>query len=238
MDLSSKRTAIVLAGGKGTRLRPYTTTIPKPLAPVGDKPIVELMIQRLVNEGFERVILAVNHMGDLIRAYFGDGSRWNVQIAYSFEEEPLGTIGPLRVIDGLPENFLVVNADVLTDLNFRSLVERHAASDAIFTVAATRREQRIEYGVLDVQDGTLVGFQEKPVIEHMVSMGVYAASRRVLRHIPATGAFGFDQLMLTLMAAGEKVAVHHHHGFWLDIGRPDDYEIANDLIAKDKDRFV
>lgn len=238
MGQKSPRTAIVLAGGKGTRLRPYTTTIPKPLAPIGDKPIVELMIQRLVRAGFERVVLAVNHMGDLIRAYFGDGSRWNVKIAYSLEEEPLGTIGPLRVIDDLPENFLVVNADVLTDLDFMSLLEGHAASDAIFTVAATRREQRIEYGVLDVVGGSLVGFKEKPVAEHMVSMGVYAASRRVLDHIPATGAFGFDQLMLTLLAADEKVAIHHHHGFWLDIGRPDDYEIANDLIAKDKDRFI
>lgn len=238
MERANKRTAIVLAGGKGTRLRPYTTTIPKPLAPIGDKPIVELMIERLVRAGFERVVLAVNHMGDLIRAYFGDGSRWGVEISYSLEEEPLGTVGPLRIIGGLPENFLVVNADVLTDLKFMSLLESQAASDAIFTVAAIRREQRIEYGVLSVEDGTLVGFREKPVFEHMVSMGVYAASRRIVDYIPPAGPFGFDQLMLTLLAADEKVAVHHHHGFWLDIGRPDDYEVANEMIARDKDRFI
>ncbi|HUD50882.1 MAG TPA: sugar phosphate nucleotidyltransferase [Parvibaculum sp.] len=234
----SLRTAIVLAGGKGTRLRPFTTTIPKPLVPVGDKPIVELMIERLVRAGFQRVVLAINHMGDLIRAYFGDGSRWNIEISYSLEEEPLGTIGPLRIISDLPENFLVVNADILTDLDFTSLLERHSASDAIFTVAATRREHTVEYGVLSVDEGHLVDFQEKPVVEHVVSMGVYAVSRRVLPHIPETGAFGFDQLMLKLLAAGEKVNIQQHHGFWLDIGRPDDYEIANDLIVRDGDRFL
>lgn len=238
MERTDKRTAIVLAGGKGTRLRPYTMTIPKPLAPIGDKPIVELMIERLVRAGFQRIVLAVNHMGDLIRAYFGDGSRWGVEINYSMEDEPLGTVGPLRIIDGLPENFLVVNADVLTDLKFCFLLESQAASDAIFTVAAIRREERIEYGVLSVQDDKLIGFREKPVFEHMVSMGVYAASRRIVDYIPPAGPFGFDQLMLKLLAAEEKVVVHHHHGFWLDIGRPDDYAVANEMIAREKDRFL
>lgn len=229
--------AVVLAGGRGTRLRPYTMTIPKPLVPLGDKPIVELIIRRLARCGFGRIWLAVNHMGDLIQAYFGDGRRFGVEILYSLEEEQLGTIAPLRLITDLAPHFLVMNADVLTDLDLAALLDRHAASGALFTVAATRRTYQLDYGVLDVDDGRLAGFREKPRLEETVSMGVYAVSLEALAFIPPTGPFGFDQLMLKLIAEGQRVDVVRHDGFWLDIGRPDDYERANQEMHADPARF-
>lgn len=237
-ELSSLPTAVVLAGGRGTRLRPFTITIPKPLVPLGELPIIEIMIRRLSNFGFKRIILAINHMGDLIQAYCGDGSRWGVQLEYSFEGEPMGTIAPLRLIDNLPEYFLVVNADVLTDIDFRALLANHASSGSVITIATARRNHRIDYGVVYEAGGTLAGFEEKPVVQYLVSMGVYAASRRVLDFIPPTGPFGFDQLLLRFLAENERVTVHHHTGFWLDIGRPDDYELANEKFVGDLGGYI
>jgi dTDP-glucose pyrophosphorylase/LPS sulfotransferase NodH len=238
LPAAERPTAVVLAGGRGMRLRPYTTTIPKPLVPVGDRPIVEVMIRRLCRCGFGRIVLAVNHMGDLIQAYFGDGRRWNVDISYTLETEPLGTIAPLRLVRDLPEHFIVTNADILTDLEFDVLLDRHRLSGALLTVATTRREQQLDYGVLQIEEGRVVNLHEKPVIEQMVSMGLYAVSRRALDLIPPDGRFGVDQLILKAIASGEQVATHHHRGFWLDVGRPDDYERANLEMMNDADRFA
>jgi NDP-sugar pyrophosphorylase family protein len=221
--------AVILAGGKGTRLLPYTVTLPKPLVPIGDLPIMEIVIRQLASGGFGRITLAVNHQAELIRAYFGDGAKWGVRIDYSLETMPLGTMGPLRNIPDLPDDFLVMNGDVLTDLDFGALLDQHVRDRALFTIAAARREQPIDFGVLEVDDSDrLTGFHEKPRIPYLVSMGVYCVSARVTPWIPAGTPYGFDQLMLALVAAGEHVKVRPYDGFWLDIGRPADYQAAVD----------
>ncbi|MBN1895721.1 NTP transferase domain-containing protein [bacterium] len=219
--------AVILAGGRGTRLRPYTISIPKPLVPVGEVPILEMVIRKLKKEGFGRIIMTVNHQAEIIQAFFGDGRKWGVQVEYSLEDKPLGTMGPLKRIQDLPENFLILNGDVLTNLNFRTFFSRHVRDRRLFTIATHRRIQKIDYGVLETDSkGRLAGFEEKPEIPYTVSMGIYAANRRILNFIPAGRFFGFDHLMLKLLACGEKVATHPHRGYWLDIGRPDDYEKA------------
>ena len=230
--------AVILAGGRGTRLRPYTLTLPKPLVPLVDTPIVEIVIRKLANAGYGSATLAINHMGELIQAYFGSGERWGLQLRYSMENEPLGTIAPLRLISDLPDNFLVINADVLSDLDLSRFIAEHEASGAIFTIGATSRDQILDYGVLGVEGERLVDFREKPRLPQLVSMGIYAVNRRVLGYIPSSGPFGFDQLMLKLIEMGEPVNVKTHSGYWLDIGRPDDYERATIEFEKDRKRFL
>jgi NDP-mannose synthase len=230
--------AVILAGGRGTRLRPYTLTLPKPLVPLVDTPIVEIVIRKLANAGYEVVTLAINHMGELIQAYFGNGERWGLTAKYSLEDEPLGTIAPLRLITDLPENFLVINADVLSDLDLSKFLSDHIETNAIFTIAATSREQVLDYGVLGTDGRRLVSFREKPKIAQLVSMGIYAVNRRVLQYIPPTGPFGFDELMLKLIATDQPVNVVQHAGYWLDIGRPEDYERATIEFEKDRSRFL
>jgi NDP-sugar pyrophosphorylase family protein len=226
--------AVILCGGKGTRLRPYTATLPKALVPLGERPILEVVLCRLREAGVRRVILAVNHLAELLMAFFGDGRKWGLRIDYSIEEEPRGTIGPLRLIPDLPENFLVMNADVLTDLDIRELWKFHHAHRGLATVASFPRETRIDFGVLSVDaEGRLEKFAEKPVLPHLVSMGIYVFRREVLHYVPENRLFGFDHLMLTLLEARQAVYTWRHRGYWLDIGRPDDYERAlNELEAR------
>ena len=230
--------AVILAGGRGTRLRPYTLTLPKPLVPLVDTPIVEIVIRKLANAGYDSATLAINHMGELIQAYLGAGERWGLQLRYSLENEPLGTIAPLRLIEDLPDNFLVINADVLSDLDLSRFLDDHIASGAIFTIGATSRDQVLDYGVLGVEGERLVSFREKPKLPQQVSMGIYAVNRRVLEYIPPAGPFGFDQLMLKLLEMSEPVSVKRHDGYWLDIGRPDDYERATIEFEKNRNRFL
>jgi NDP-sugar pyrophosphorylase family protein len=219
--------AVVLAGGKGTRLHPYTVVFPKPLMPLGDYPILEVIVRQLAFHGFDHITLAVNHQANLIKTFFGDGERWNVRIDYSIESQPLSTVAPLRQIPDLPETFLLMNGDVLTDLEYRTLYRNHLASACAFTVAASTRTQTIDYGVLQT-DGSnaLIGFNEKPSLIYLVSMGVYIVNRSVLSLVPPDGPFGFDNLMHALIARGERVNVRPHEGYWLDLGRPDDYAQA------------
>lgn len=221
--MSLIRRAVILAGGKGTRLRPYTVVLPKPLMPVGEYPILEIVVRQLVKAGFSHITMAVNHQAELIRTFFGDGAKWGVKIDYSQENEPLGTMGPLNLITDLPEYFLIMNGDVLTDLNFKNFYDTHVASNAIFTISSHERVQMVDYGVLTSDESErLVGFVEKPSNYYLVSMGIYMASSRVLEFIPQT-TYGFDNLMLDLIRRNESVTVRTHRGYWLDIGRPDDY---------------
>ncbi len=221
------RRAIILAGGKGTRLKPYTVSLPKPLVPVVDKPIIEIIILQLVKNGFNHITLTINHMAEIIRAFCGDGSKWGIKIDYSQENKPLSTMGPLKLIKDLPENFLVMNGDVLTDLNFSKFYENHILSKNIFTISSFEREHINDYGVLEVKsDKTLGGFSEKPSYKFEVSMGVYMANKKILNFIPDNIAYGFDNLMYDLLKAKKKVNVKRHSNYWLDIGRPDDYEKA------------
>ncbi len=223
------RRAIILAGGRGTRLHPFTITLPKPLVPIGDQPILEIVIQQLMAHGFSHITLAVNHQAEIIRAYFGDGGRWNVKIDYSLENKPLSTMAPLRLIQDLPDDFLVMNGDVLTDLHFDRFLDTHIRDRQLFTISAAAREQTIDYGVLQIgPDGYLAGFQEKPKTPYSVSMGVYCVNKTALDWIPDGEAFGFDQLMLKLIAERQRVRIVAHDGYWLDIGRPDDYRQALD----------
>jgi NDP-sugar pyrophosphorylase family protein len=218
---------VILAGGKGTRLRPYTTVLPKPLVPVGDMPILEIVIRQLAAQGFRRLTVAVGHLAELIRSFFGDGAKWGVSIEYSIEDKPLNTIAPLKLIAGLTGDFVVMNGDLLTDLDYRRLVEFHRAREAALTVATCRREVMIDFGVVqEGDDHRIVGFEEKPRKAYRVSMGVYVLNERVLPLIPESAPFGFDELVLALLGAGEQVASFPHDGYWLDIGRPDDYERA------------
>jgi len=233
------RRAIVLAGGRGTRLQPYTVVLPKPLMPIGDYPILEVLIRQLARHGFERITLAVNHQADIIKAFCGDGGKWSVSIDYSLEDRPLGTIGPLKLIRDLPENFLLLNGDILTDLNFTSFFEAHAATERLFTISASARRHVADYGVLDIEaDGQLTGFREKPAMDYLVSMGIYVMNRRLLDLIPDGAPFGFDDLMLYMLRNGMPVHVERHQGYWLDIGRPDDYLQAIESFEKRKDELL
>jgi NDP-sugar pyrophosphorylase family protein len=229
--------AVILAGGKGTRLRPFTATLPKPLVPVGDRAILEIVLMQLKQAGVERVTMAVSHLAHLIRAYFGDGERWGLAIDYSLEDKPLSTIAPLTLIDDLPERFFVMNGDVLTDLDFSRLYQDHVENDADITVATFERDARIDFGVLETdEDSRVVGFEEKPSYHFSVSMGVYVVSRRLLDVVPAGEPFGFDDLMLACIERGLNARTFPHGGYWLDIGRPDDYaeacESYEDLMTR------
>jgi NDP-sugar pyrophosphorylase family protein len=230
--------AVILAGGKGTRLKPYTAVLPKPLMPVGEYPILEVLIRQLKHFDITDITLAVNHQAELIRAYFNDGSRLGVNINYSLETKPLGTMGPLSMIDDLPKDFFVMNGDVLTDINFNDLLNHHRKEKAIFTIASSKREAKIDYGVLEVDDGTLFGFQEKPSLKYDVSMGIYAVSKDILDHIPKNTTFGFNHLMDRLISLEIPVNVFSFSGKWLDIGRADDYLYAVDEFEQCEAQYL
>lgn len=234
----SKR-AVILAGGKGTRLRPYTVVLPKPLMPIGEYPILELVVRQLARAGFDRITMAVNHQAELIKAFFGNGEKWGIVIDYSLEDKPLGTMGPLKLVRDLPENFLVMNGDILTDLDFAAFHDAHVAAASLFTISSHRREQSIDYGVLETSaDRRLTGFREKPKTEYEVSMGVYMVSRKAIETVPADTPYGFDNLMLALIAEEKNVSVRRFDGYWLDIGRPDDYVQAIEEFDAMKSRFI
>ncbi|SDT69460.1 mannose-1-phosphate guanylyltransferase [Streptomyces sp. TLI_053] len=221
--------AVILAGGKGVRLRPYTTALPKPLVPIGDQhAILEIVMRQLAAAGFQSVTLAIGHLGHIIRAYVGNGSQWGLRVGYAVEDSPLGTLGPLLTMqDRLPDNFLVMNGDVLTDLDFAGVLKHHESSGAPLTIATYARQVKIDFGVLTAEDGAITGFQEKPSIDYRVSMGVYGVSRTALAKYTPGLPLGFDELVLDLLAAKTPPSAYEFDGYWLDIGRPDDYDRAN-----------
>jgi NDP-sugar pyrophosphorylase family protein len=221
--------AVILAGGKGVRLRPYTTALPKPLVPIGDShAILEIVLRQLAGAGFQRCTIAIGHLGNIIRAYVGDGSQWGLDVDYVTEDSPLGTMGPLLTMLGqLPEHFLVMNGDVLTDLDFAAVLGRHRETGAPLTIATYARTVNIDFGVLSTDDGRVVAFTEKPSMDYRVSMGVYGVSRSTLTRYTPGLPLGFDEVVLDLLAAGEEPRAFDFDGYWLDIGRPDDYDRAN-----------
>jgi NDP-sugar pyrophosphorylase family protein len=219
---------IILAGGKGTRLKPYTITLPKPLVPLGDIPILEIIIKQLTHEGFTKITLAVGHLAHLIEAYFGDGSRFGVSIDYSFENKPLGTAGPLRIIQNLEDHFLVMNSDDLTDFPYRTFLEQHISSDSIISIGTFQKNEKIDLGVLEInKENQLLKYIEKPTYTFNVSMGIYAFKKEAINFIPANQYFDFPDLIKVLLDSNKNVGCFKHSGYWLDIGRPDDYELAN-----------
>jgi NDP-sugar pyrophosphorylase family protein len=219
--------AIVLAGGKGTRLAPYTTVLPKPLMPIGDMPILEVLIRQLGKAGVCNITLAVGHLSSIMMAYFGDGAALGVDIVYSHEDQPLGTAGPLALVARPEETFMVMNGDLLTDLDFVAMAEAHERSGSAATIGLYRRDVKIDLGVI-VTDaaGAVTEYIEKPVYSYLVSMGMYFFEPRVLDFIPAGSHFDLPDLIRALVTSGERVSSYLHEGFWLDIGRPDDYQRA------------
>lgn len=231
--------AVILAGGKGTRLRPYTVVLPKPLMPISEYPILEIIVRQLAKDCFDEITIAVNHQADIIKAYFGDGSKWGIDINYSLEKIPLSTMGPLRLIKNLPENFLIMNGDILTDLHFSDLFEYHLKRKNIFTISSCKRKHRADFGVLEVNNNNeLISFKEKPVVEYYVSMGVYCANKEIINIIPQNVKYGFDDLMVKLIELKKPAEVRQHNGYWLDIGRRDDYMKAVDEFENIRNRVI
>ncbi|MTE21687.1 NTP transferase domain-containing protein [Streptomyces sp. TRM43335] len=221
--------AVIMAGGKGVRLRPYTTALPKPLVPIGDRhAILEIVMRQLAGAGFTSCTLAIGHLGHIIRAYVGDGTQWGLRVDYATEESPLGTMGPLlTMLDRLPEHFLAMNGDILTDLDFGDVLRAHRETGAPLTIATHARTVDIDFGVLDTESGRVTGFAEKPSMDYRVSMGVYGVSRATLARYTPGLPLGFDEVVLDLLAAETPPHAYEFDGYWLDIGRPDDYDRAN-----------
>src|SRR5690349_1064549 len=231
--------AVILAGGKGTRLAPYTTVLPKPLMPIGDMPILEVVLRQLRAAGFDHVTMAVGHLAELLRAFFGDGERLGLCIDYSLEEEPLGTVGPLNAIGGLDQTFLMMNGDVLTTLDYGELVAQHRKSGGLMSIATYRRTVRVDFGVIETDSSnTLVGYSEKPTLDYQVSMGVYVMEPGVLAYVADHKRLDLPDLVRMLIADGKRVVAYPFSGYWLDIGRPDDYARAIEEFESRRDRFL
>ena len=231
--------AVLLAGGRGARLRPFTTNFPKPLMPIGDIPILEVLLRQLRHHDVRDITLLTGHLAYLLEGYFGDGSRLGMRMDYVREESPLGTAGPLRSLAGrFVEDLLVMNGDLLTNLDFGSLIQRHAQTDAVATVCTYRRDERVEFGVLKLSEaGDVIGYDEKPTLHVDVSMGAYVMSPSVLAAIPDR-PYDMPQLIQELVAQGQRVSTYRHTGVWFDIGRVDDYEQANELFMARPDTFL
>ena len=231
--------AVILAGGKGTRLAPYTQILPKPLMPIGDMPILEVMLLQMKAAGIDQVVLTVGHLSELLCAFFKDGSQFGLNISYSYEKCPLGTAGPIVLVDGLDETFMVTNGDVLTTLNLRDLIRFHQEQKGIATIAAHHRQSKIDLGVIQ-SDGNhqITGYIEKPVYDFLVSMGIYVFEPAVLSYIAREQYLDFPDLVKKLIAAGERVVAYEFNGYWEDLGRADDYERASEDFEKMRSQFL
>jgi len=231
--------AVILAGGKGTRLAPYTTVLPKPLMPIGDMPILEVVLRQLANYGFTDVTLAVGYLAELLAAYCGDGSKFGLRISYSREEQPLGTAGPISLVPGLGETFLVMNGDLLTTIDYGAMFRYHCERGAIATLATYQRAVKIDLGVIEVdEDNWVKDYVEKPTYKYSVSTGVYIFEPQVLEYIVPNQRLDLPELMLRLKRQGHPVNVYRFNGYWLDIGRHDDYEKAMDEFATHRNLFL
>jgi NDP-sugar pyrophosphorylase family protein len=231
--------AVILAGGKGTRLRPFTMSIPKPLLPLGDVPILEVVLRQLTAAGFTRVVITLGHMAHLFAATIGDGARFGLEIEYCTEEQPLGTAGSLRLIEAPEREMLVMNGDILTTLDYGQLLGHHRDTQAGATISLHKRQVKIDYGVVETRpDGSLDRYIEKPTIDYQVSMGINVVSREVLTLIPANQKFDMPQLMEAVRDSGQRVTCYRTDCYWQDIGRFDDYQQASADFAQDPDRFI
>jgi NDP-sugar pyrophosphorylase family protein len=230
--------AVLLMGGKGTRLAPYTTVLPKPLMPINDLPVAEILIRQLRRAGITDITVAVGHLAALIEAYFGDGSRWGVRLTYSVEDAPLGTAGPLAVVSELDSTFLVMNGDLLTTLDVQKMIAFHESETAVATIGVFKREVRIDLGVIEASDVDVLGYVEKPTLSYEVSVGAYAMEPRALELIPEGAAFDLPDLVKALIDAGEPVKAFRFDGHWLDIGNHDDYVAAVDLFQRERALFL
>jgi NDP-mannose synthase len=231
--------AVIMAGGRGTRLAPYTTVLPKPLMPLTDRPVIDVVLRQLVSAGAEDVVISVGHLGSPIESWVRTEANYGVPISFLYEDEPLGTAGALGNIPVPEGTFLALNGDILTTLSFAELIDFHASSGAIATIAVKDRTVDVEYGVVHTDDdGTVVGLEEKPRLPYTVSMGVYAFEPAIVEHIGSGERVDFPDLLLRAMAAGERVSAYSFDGYWRDIGNRDDYEAAIADFGADPARFV
>ena len=231
--------AVILAGGKGTRLAPYTTILPKPLMPIGDMPILEIVIRQLARHGFDDLTLAVGYLAELLMAYCGDGEKFGVKIGYSREDQPLGTAGPISLVPNLNKTFLVMNGDLLTTIDYSAMLQYHCERKALATVACYQRDVKIDLGVIKADDDNWVSdYIEKPTYHYTVSMGIYLFEPEILHYIPKDQRLDLPELVIKLMQDGKKVNVFNFDGYWLDIGRHDDYERAIEEFSQNKEKFL
>ncbi len=230
--------AVILAGGKGTRLQPYSSVFPKPLMPIGEIPILEIVLRQLKHAGVTTATLTVGHLAALIESYFGQGEKLGVDIEYSREEQPLGTAGPLGLLDGIQEDFLVMNGDLLTTVDYADLMQQHLARRAAVTVAVYDKRVDLSLGVLEIEDDKIVAYREKPSFTYPVSMGIYAFSPAVQSYIPRNQPLDLPDLIMMLVNAGENVVIYRFDGIWLDIGRREDYENAVETFEQHKAEFL
>ena len=225
--------AVILAGGKGTRLRPYTTVLPKPMMPVGEKPIMEIIINQLADSGIKNIVISVGYLAGIIQAYFGNGERFGIDIEYFVEAEPLGTAGCLALIENLEDEFIVINGDILTDMDFNELIERHSASGKNITICSYRKKVTISLGVLELKDDTVQDYIEKPTYDFYVSMGMYVMNRSIVEHIPPNRYFDLPMLVKKLISMNEPINVYRFEGEWHDIGREEDYRSVLEKLHND-----
>jgi NDP-sugar pyrophosphorylase family protein len=227
--------AVIQSGGRGTRLRPYTAVLPKPLMPIGAKPVIELLLKWLRRNGIEDIYITTGYLGHLIRSVCSDGKQWGINITYTQEVEPLGTIGPLALLGNqLDCTFLVLNGDVLTDLSLSALISHHRNHSGPLTIATATRSIQMDFGVIDDVEGVVTRFREKPLLSNCVSMGVYCMEPEVLQYIPTGMPFGFDDLVFCMMEKGAAVRTYKHQGLWLDIGRVEDFHKAQEIDWDDQ----
>jgi len=230
--------AVIQSGGKGTRLRPYTMVLPKPLMPVGSKPVLELLLKWLRRHGTTHAYITTGYLGHLIRSYCGDGGQWDLQISYTEEPEPLGTMGALSLLrHQLDDTFLMLNGDVLTDLNLNDFIAGHRKHGAALTVATARRDIHIAFGIIEAKDGWVTRFKEKPIMPHFVSTGIYCMEPSILSLIPSGVAFGFDDLMYRMLERKLPIRSYVHNGLWLDIGSVEDFRKAQEMTWDDPPTF-
>jgi len=231
--------AVIQAGGKGTRLMPYTLALPKPLMPVGDLPVIEVLLKWLRRWGVKNTWITLGHLGSLIHALCGDGCQWDMKIEYNQEPEPRGTIGPLRLIKShLKETFLTVNGDLISDLNLHDFIKFHRNHGGLIIVAVAEKNVKVDLGVLETGNGRMIGFQEKPSMKFKVSMGIYCMEPEILDLIPDGVPFGFDDLMHEMLGQNIPVHLYYHHGLWLDIGREEDFRHAQEFFMKEYKSIV
>jgi NDP-sugar pyrophosphorylase family protein len=231
--------AVLMAGGLGSRLAPLTTVLPKPLMPLTDRPIIDVLIRQLVRDRVDQIDISVGHLGGLIEAWVTHDADYGVPIGFLYEDQPLGTAGALRTVPDPGGTFLAMNGDILTDLRFADLVAHHEASGAVATMAVKRREVKIEYGVVHTdRDGNIARLEEKPTLDYTVSMGVYVFDPRIIALIEPGERVDFPDLLLRAIARGEVVGTYAFDGYWRDIGNREDYEAAIAEFGENPDRFL
>lgn len=227
---------LLLAGGKGTRLKPYTTILPKPLLPLGEKPIIEILLSKLRDQGFKKVYISVGYLSHLIKAYFNNGNKIGIRIEYLEEKIPLGTAGPISLLPQLKRPFLVLNGDLVTDLDFSDIYNYHLKENSLLTIGIHKLEYRLPLGFLEIKGSNIiVDYIEKPLKKYNMSMGIYVCDPKIINYTQKNQYLDFPELTKILISKKEKVIGYFNNAYWLDVGRPEEYEKALDLLNSKND---